>query len=91
MSNFGKLFISWAILVLIAERSHAQGTAVTRPSSSTLFRPYSDVVEGTFTSLPFQISAYGSVGYDDNIFTSHTNRQGSGFDALGVSISYEMR
>jgi len=87
MSNFGKLFIVWTILVLFAERSHAQGIAVTRPSSSTLFRPYSDVVEGTFTSLPFQISAYGSIGYDDNVFTSHENRQGSGFDALGLDLA----
>lgn len=87
MSNFGKLFIIWTILVLTAEWSHAQWLVVFRPSSNTLFRPYSDVVEGTFTALPFQISAYGSIGYDDNIFTTHSDRQGSGFDAQGLELA----
>jgi len=44
------------------------------------------VGEGIFTNLPFKTSISTNVGYDDNVFTGHTDRIGSGYNDLNLDI-----
>ena len=64
----------------------AQDLSLTRPGSLTLFRPFSDSGEGSFTPVPVRISSYGTVGYDDNVFAAHNNPQGSIYTELGLTL-----
>jgi hypothetical protein len=74
-------------LLLSVTPSLAQYTSVERPASMTIFKPFSDIGEGAFTDLPFKVTFYGSVGYDDNVFTSHDRRTGSAFTSLSLDIA----
>jgi len=68
--------------------SRAQDLGLTLPGSLTLFRPLAGPSgEGIFTAPPFSASLFGSVGYDDNIFTSHDHRLGSGLDSLSLDLA----
>jgi hypothetical protein len=51
-----------------------------------LFRSSTGVEEGVFTSLPLRLSLYTAVGYDDNVFSSHSDRTGSGFTTYAVNL-----
>ena len=52
-----------------------------------LFRSTTGADEGVFTTLPFQLSLYTAVGYDDNVFSSHSDRIGSGFTTFAVNLA----
>jgi hypothetical protein len=67
--------------------SRAQDLGLTLPGSLTIFRPLAGPTEGVFTAPPFSASLFGSVGYDDNIFTSHNHRLGSGLDSLSLDVA----
>jgi hypothetical protein len=96
MRNFDRLLVISAVFLLgITVAGHGQNLGASLPGSATLFRPQSDVVpdEATtytglpfFTGLPFRVSVYGNIGYDDNVFDTHSDRQGSGFNSLGLNI-----
>jgi hypothetical protein len=86
-----KLFRALLSLVLflgsIAISEAQNGTYVASPSSFPLFRPSTDLGEGIYTDLPLRISVFTAIGYDDNIFASHSNRMGSGFTEATLSIA----
>jgi hypothetical protein len=63
----------------------AQDLSLTRPGSLTLFRPFSYAEEGTFTSVPFRVSRYFKVGYDDNASLQRTGEKGSANSEMGLS------
>jgi putative beta-barrel porin BBP2 len=63
----------------------AQDLSLTRPGSLTLFHPFPYADEGIFTSLPFRVSRYVKVGYDDNALLRHTGAKGSAYNELGLS------
>ena len=85
------LVFAAASLLGLPVAGHAQNLAVSLPGSATLFRPQADVLqEGNFTSLPFRASIYGNIGYDDNVYDSHDNRRGSGFNSLGVNLGSQI-
>ncbi len=73
-------------LALSLSAAHAQNLGVTLPGSATLFRPRSNFDEGVLTHLPLRVSVYSDIGYDDNVFDTHSDRQGSGFNTLGVIL-----
>lgn len=77
-----------AILMFATLLSRAQDLGLTLPGSLTLFRPLAGPGrEGIFAQPPLAASIFGSVGYDDNIFTSHDHRLGSGLDSLSFDIA----
>jgi hypothetical protein len=65
----------------------AQDLSLTRPGSLTLFRPFSYAEEGIFTSVPFRVSRYFKIGYDDNASLRRTGGKGSAYGELGLSGS----
>jgi Putative beta-barrel porin 2 len=52
-----------------------------------LFRSSTGADEGVFTSRPIQLSLYTAVGYDDNVFASHSDRVGSGLSTFAVNLA----
>src|SRR5689334_14721445 len=80
------LVVAAASLLGTVTAVHAQNLGVTLPGSATLFRPRTDLEEGPFSHLPFRVSIYGNVGYDDNVYDTHSDRQGSGFNSLGLIL-----
>ncbi len=87
MDTLGRSIIAftWSMLSIHGLVS-AQDLSLTRPGSLTLFRPFSDSGPGTFTALPFRLSSYANVGYDDNVFAVHSNPQGSIYNEAGLSL-----
>ena len=57
------------------------------PAAVNSVKPGKPIGEGVFTNLPFKISASLNAGYDDNVFTSHTDRIGSGYNDLSLDIA----
>jgi len=68
----------------------AQDLSLTRPGSQNLFRPFYGAGEGIFTPLPFRLSSYGTVGYDDNVFAQHNDPIGSVYDELGLNLDVNL-
>jgi capsular polysaccharide biosynthesis protein len=66
--------------------SSAQNLPLTGPAPINSVNPAAPVGEGIFTNLPFKTSLSADVGYDDNVFTSHTDRIGSGYNDLSLDI-----
>jgi hypothetical protein len=60
---------------------------VASPSNFPLFRPSTDLGEGIYTNLPFQLSLYTAIGYDDNVFAQHSDRTGSGFTQVSLNLA----
>ena len=65
---------------------YAQSLTLTGPAATDSVKPGAPIGEGIFTNLPFKTSLSADVGYDDNVFTSHTDRIGSGYDDLNLNI-----
>jgi hypothetical protein len=66
--------------------SSAQNLTVTGPAPINSVQPATPVGEGFFTNLPFKAALSTDIGYDDNVFTSHTDRIGSGYNDLSLDI-----
>jgi Putative beta-barrel porin 2 len=79
-------FIAFALCVpgFFAEL-WAQDLSLTRPGSLNLFHPFSYADESYFTPLPFRLSGYAKIGYDDNVFAQHTGAIGSVYNEFGLS------
>jgi hypothetical protein len=56
------------------------------PINLPLFRPSSDLDQGVYRNLPFQVSAFTAIGYDDNVVAQHSNRIGSGFTEAALNL-----
>jgi Putative beta-barrel porin 2 len=78
------------VLVIVLTSSsllRAQSTVyLASPSNLPLFRPSSDLDQGVYRDLPFQVSAFTTIGYDDNVFVQHSNRIGSGFTEAALNL-----
>jgi hypothetical protein len=75
------------IFVTFPQAKAQENIALSHPGSLTLFRPFTNNDdEGVFTNLPLRLSVLASVGYDDNVFTTHDHTKGSGFDELSLGI-----
>ena len=66
--------------------SDAQSLTLSGPAAVNSVKPGAPIGEGIFTNLPFKASLSTDVGYDDNVFTSHTDRIGSGYNDLSFDI-----
>jgi Putative beta-barrel porin 2 len=74
-------------LIFGAFAAHAQELEPALPGRLTLFRPLTGVYEGFVTDFPLRTSVSTSIGYDDNVLTSHDHRIGSGYDYAGLEIA----
>jgi hypothetical protein len=63
----------------------AQDLSLTRPGSLNLFHPFSYADESYFTPLPFRMSGYAKIGYDDNASLQHTGADASAYNEIGLS------
>ena len=66
-------------------RLGAQDLSLTRPGSLILFHPFSYADESYFTPLPFRVSGYAKIGYDENASLQHTGTKGSVYNEIGLS------
>jgi hypothetical protein len=79
--------IAAGLIFLSASWSYAQSLTLAGPAAVNSVKPGTPIGEGIFTNLPFKISASANAGYDDNVFTSHTDRIGSGYNDLSLDIA----
>jgi Putative beta-barrel porin 2 len=66
---------------------HAQELEPALPGRLTLFRPLTGAYEGFEANFPLRVLLSTSVGYDDNVLTSHQNAVGSVYDYAGVELA----
>jgi Putative beta-barrel porin 2 len=78
--------IAAVLIFWSASWSDAQSLTLSGPAAVNSVKPGAPVGEGIFTNLPFKASLSTDVGYDDNVFTSHTDRIGSGYNDLSLDI-----
>ena len=78
--------IAAVLVFLSAAWSDAQILTHTGPATANSVRPAAPIGAGIFTNLPFKVSLSADVGYDDNVFTSHSDRIGSGYNDLSFNI-----
>ncbi len=76
-----------AALCIISGYTSAQDLSLSRPGSLDFASPVSGDGEWIFTGLPFKTTTYATFGYDDNLFTSHTDQVGSAYDELGLNAN----
>ena len=75
------------LLSMIPFAQAQENVALTRPAILTLFRPFTSTDDnGNFVRLPFTLSLNSTVGYDDNVSTTHSNQIESGFNGLSLAI-----
>ena len=87
MKNLRSLLPIAAVLIFSsAPWSDAQILTLARPAATDSVKPGAPIGEGVFTNLPFNFSLSTDVGYDDNVFTSHTDRIGSGYNDISLDI-----
>ena len=79
--------IAAVLIFSSASWSDAQSLTLAGPAAVNSVKPGTPIGEGVFTNLPFKISASADAGYDDNVFTSHTDRIGSGYNDLSLDIA----
>ena len=79
--------IAAGLIFSSASWSDAQSLTLAGPAAVNSVKPGTPIGEGVFTNLPFKISASADVGYDDNVFTSHRDRIGSGYNDLSLDIA----
>ena len=81
----------------VAGPAHAQGggragQATGFPSTNARAAPYlegDNLGVGIFSNIPFRVTVTVRGGYDDNIFTSSVNPQGSPFMNGSIGLSYD--
>ena len=78
-------FVAAAIL-LSGSWSSAQNSTLTSPAPINSVEPGRPIGEGVFTNLPFKASLSTDIGYDDNVFTSHTDRIGSTYNDVSLDV-----
>ena len=78
--------IAAALFFWSASWLDAQILTLPGPAAINSVRPGALIGEGIFTNLPFKASLFADAGYDDNVFSSHSDRVGSGYDDLSLDI-----
>lgn len=82
------LVVILACLYPAVLRGNDGETSVTSSSESQVVTN-EDVGTGIFSRLPFHVSVSVRGGYDDNIFTSSSDRHESWFTNAGVAVTYD--
>lgn len=85
--RFLRPFALFTTFICGAWVSHAQELEPALPGRLTLFRPLTGAYEGYEADFPLRASVSATVGYDDNVLTSHNDRVGSGYNYAGVEIA----
>jgi hypothetical protein len=78
--------IAVVLIFWSASWSDAQSLTLSGPAAVNSVKPGAPIGEGIFTNLPFKASFSANVGYDDNVFTSHTDPIASGYNDLSLDI-----
>jgi Putative beta-barrel porin 2 len=76
-----------AILFIFSGFASGQDLSLSRPGSLDFANSSNGAGEWIFTGLPFSSSSYATVGYDDNVFTQHTDPIGSVYDEFGLNAN----
>ena len=79
------LCIVAALIFSLGSWSQAQNLNLNGPAAINSVKP-APIGEGVFTNLPFKLSISADAGYDDNVFTTHSDRMGSGYNDLSLDI-----
>jgi hypothetical protein len=89
-------FLLFAVGLVFFWPAFAQAGGETLPTSDSEFKgeipkpdETDDIGTGIFSRLPFRVSASVRGGYDDNVFTTHSDREGSSFTNAEVGVTYE--
>lgn len=82
-----RCWIVFAALCICAGFAPAQDLSLSRPGSLNFANPSGENGVGNFTAIPFKSTSYAKIGYDDNVFTSHTDKVGSVYDEFGLTAS----
>jgi hypothetical protein len=77
--------IAAALIFSLGSWSQGQNLALTGPPTINSVEP-APIGEGIFTNLPFKLSISADAGYDDNVFTTHSDRISSGYNDLSLDI-----
>jgi hypothetical protein len=77
----------FAALCVFSGLASAQDLSLSKPGSLNFAKPSGDNGDAIFKALPFMSSSYTRVGYDDDIFTSHTDRVGSVYSEFGLTAN----
>src|ERR1700759_100873 len=85
--RFLRPFALFITFICGACMSQAQELEPALPGRLTLFRPLTGAYEGYNEDFPLRASVSATVGYDDNVLTSQSDRIGSGYDYGGVEIA----
>jgi len=78
--------IATVLIFWSASWSDAQNLTLSGPAAVNSVKPGAPIGEGIFTNLPFKFSLSADAGYNDNVFTRHTDRIGSGYNDLSLDI-----
>jgi hypothetical protein len=78
--------IAVVLIFSLASWSAAQSPTLTGPATTNSVKPAAPIGEGVFTNLPFKTSLSADFGYDDNVFTSHSDRIGSAYNDLSFHL-----
>jgi hypothetical protein len=88
--NHGYALTRLFLLVLVLSSTsllNAQGTVyLPSPANLPVFRPSADLDQAVYRVLPFEVSAFTAIAYDDNVFAQHSDRIGSGFIEAALNI-----
>jgi hypothetical protein len=86
----GALLLATAALIILAPRIRADGEegAISTSESSGSVQA-DELGTGTFSRLPFRVSASVRGGYDDNITTASVDRQESAFTNGSITLTYD--
>jgi Putative beta-barrel porin 2 len=79
------LCIVAALIFSLGSWSYAQTLSLNGPAAVNSVKP-APVSEGIFTNLPFKLSISADAGYDDNVFTTHSDRIGSGYNDFSLDV-----
>jgi hypothetical protein len=78
--------IAVVLIFSLASWSAAQSPTLTGPATTNSVKPAAPIGEGVFTNLPFKTSLSADFGYDDNVFTSRSDRIGSAYNDLSFHL-----
>jgi len=78
--------IAVVLIFSLSSWSDAQSPTLTGPATNNSVKPAAPIGEGVFTNLPFKTSLSADFGYDDNVFTSHSDRIGSAYNDLSFDL-----
>jgi hypothetical protein len=83
------IILAAALSCLSSAAIFADGEPTAIPTNYSEGKTVEDLGLGNYSRFPVQISASVRAGYDDNITTSHSDQQESGFTNGSVALTYD--